>query len=480
MIAAENPSHPLTHHIKQVQSLKTQPFEQNIQILKEALQARIDDKRSIGYSVAVINAEGHTSFGLGTMGKDIDTPITNDSLFEIGSITKTFTAILLADMVNKQEVSLDAPVNRYLPEGIKAPSRNGKDITLLDLATHRSGLPRMPDNFRPANPLNPFADYSPAQLYDFLNKYKLPRDIGEKAEYSNLGMGLLAHALSLKAGKPYETLLQERIFTPLGMKNSFVDIPKSAQNRLSNGHNIELTPVPHWDFDVLAGAGAITSSADDMLKFLNHAAQRETSSQLEHIEHAITLSQQPRNNFAGASVKIGLAWLISPKGQTPDNPANDPQPINSEDQNGSIIWHNGATYGFQSFLGFDDATGRGIYIASNAHDDVDAIGNAVLKGDYKSIFPKSKQEISFTGAEIKEKVGVYPLAPGFNVTISEADGQFYLQATNQPQFPIFPSSKNDFFLKVVEATINFKKDKDGKVTLTLLQGGQRLQGVKQN
>jgi Beta-lactamase len=113
-----------------------------------------------------------------------------DSVFEIGSITKVFTAILLADMADRGEVKLDDPVAMYLPADVRIPERSGRKITLLDLSTQSSGLPRMPDNLRPSNPLNPYADYTVAQMFDFLGRYQLPRDIGAEFEYSNLGVGL--------------------------------------------------------------------------------------------------------------------------------------------------------------------------------------------------------------------------------------------------------------------------------------------------
>ena len=138
-----------------------------------------------------------------------------DNVFEIGSITKVFTASILADMASRGEVRLDDPVAKYLPSSAHIPSRNGRQITLLDLVTQSSGLPRMPSNFTPRDSMNPYADYSVQQLYAFLSGYQLTRDIGATYEYSNLGMGLLGHALALKAGTSYERLVTRRILTPL-------------------------------------------------------------------------------------------------------------------------------------------------------------------------------------------------------------------------------------------------------------------------
>ena len=138
-------------------------------------------------------AAGATAPG-GTVAPDANT------VFEIGSITKVFTALVLADMVERGEVKLDDPVAKFLPSTVQVPGRDGREITLLDLTNQVSGLPRLPGNLKPADAGDPYADYGPARLYEFLSAYTLPRDIGEKYEYSNLGVGLLGHALALKAG----------------------------------------------------------------------------------------------------------------------------------------------------------------------------------------------------------------------------------------------------------------------------------------
>src|SRR5690606_20873579 len=146
-----------------------------------------------------------------------------------------FTGLLLADKVIRNEMKLDDPIQQYLPEGVKAPTRNGTAITLVNLANHTSSLPRMPDNFAPADPANPFADYSEKQLYDFLTRYTLPRDIGSQYEYSNYAVGLLGHILATQSGKSYEQLMSDVIATPLGLKNTRLILTPDMKKNLEIG-----------------------------------------------------------------------------------------------------------------------------------------------------------------------------------------------------------------------------------------------------
>jgi CubicO group peptidase (beta-lactamase class C family) len=154
--------------------------------------------------------------------------------------------------VQKSEVALTDPVSKFLPPTVKIPERNGRKITLQDLSTQSSGLPRMPSNFTPKDMTNPYADYSVEQLYQFLSGYELTRDIGEKYEYSNLGVGLLGHALSLRAGTSYEALVKARITGPLGMTSTSIALTPDMKARFAVGHDGDLKAVSAWDIPTLA------------------------------------------------------------------------------------------------------------------------------------------------------------------------------------------------------------------------------------
>jgi len=167
--------------------------------IRKILADRIGvENLGIGIVVGVIDSNGRRVVGYGSLAKNDRRHLDGDTVFEIGSMTKVFTSLLLMDMTRRGEVALTDPVSKYLPASVKVPERNDRKITLADLSTQSSGLPRMPTNFAPKDDTNPYADYSVQQMYDFLSGYQLTRDIGSQYEYSNLGVGLLGHALSAR------------------------------------------------------------------------------------------------------------------------------------------------------------------------------------------------------------------------------------------------------------------------------------------
>ena len=227
------------------------PSDEDIRAL---LERRVNDERQgVGLVVGVVG-EGTRVVSYGTLGVGDDRAVDGDTLYEIGSVNKVFTTLLLADAVERGEVRLDQSVAELLPEGVTMPERDGQEITLLDLATYRSGLPRLPDNFAPQDVDNPYADYTADDLYACLSGHELERGIDEAYEYSNLGVGLLGHVLALNAGTDYATLLKERILDPLGMDDTMFAVPEEFSDRYARGHDADLQPVDDWTWDVTGGA----------------------------------------------------------------------------------------------------------------------------------------------------------------------------------------------------------------------------------
>lgn len=425
------------------------------QVIKDA----VDNRHTVGIVVGIIDKDGKNIYGYGKTAGD-GRSVDGDTVFEIGSVTKTFTATLLADMVERGLVSLDDPVGKYLPKNVKVPSRGGKEITLLDLATHRSGLPRLPANFKPADPDNPYADYTAEKLFEFLTNYTLPRDSGASYEYSNLGAGLLGEALARKAGKSYEALLTERIFRPLGMNRSGIVLRPEMAARLATGHAQGLTAVRNWDLDVLAGAGAIRSTVNDMLKYVAAYMGLKPSP----LSNAMAMARQDLKDTTIPDTRIGLAWHLMKRPDT------------------VIVWHNGGTAGYHSFVGFDLKQGRGIVVLSNSTNDIDNIGLHFLDDriPLAKIEPrKERKEIAVQPALLDAYVGEYQLAPNFVIAITKEGNLLFGQATGQSRFRLHPEAETEFFLTEVDAQVSFVKDATGKVThLILHQGGQDVKGDK--
>jgi CubicO group peptidase (beta-lactamase class C family) len=270
-------------------------------------------------------------------------PLDGNSVFEIGSITKVFTATVLADMVVKGEVKLDDPVQKYLPPAVHMPERNGKVITLATLSEQNSGLPRLPANMRPADAQNPYADYTVQQMYDFLSGYTLTRDPGAQYEYSNLGVGLLGHVLALCAKQSYEEMMTARVLKPLHMDHTAITLSPWMKQHLALGHNAAGALTKNWDLPTLAGAGALRSTTNDMLEFVDANLHTER----KPLGAAMALAQQVRAPVRG-NMSIGLNWhiLALPKD--------------------TIVWHNGGTGGYRTFIGFSPVTHLGVVVLTNS------------------------------------------------------------------------------------------------------------------
>jgi CubicO group peptidase (beta-lactamase class C family) len=237
----------------------------------DILSRRIDvEKRAIGMAVGIVERGRRRVIVYGKQDSDDAPSVSANTLFEIGSVTKVFTALLLADMVYRKELEFNDPVDRYLPSGFRTPQRNGRAITLADLATHTSGLPYFP--FSPIttpNPLEALARFTASDLRSWLASLTLSRDPGAQWEYSNVGYGILGLALATKAGTTFGALLDRRIIGPMRLKDTVLYPTGEAIQRLAAGHDAKLKPIPPIDLGIFAPAGALRSTVEDLLSFLN-------------------------------------------------------------------------------------------------------------------------------------------------------------------------------------------------------------------
>jgi len=426
---------------------------------RAALANRVDGRHAVGLEVGLATREGRSYAGQGAVAAGGAEP-TKDTVFEIGSITKVFTALLLADMVERQEVALDDPVSKYLPSSVTVPARNGRAITLADLATHTSGLPRIPSNMDATSLDNPYADYDTAKLYGFLSSYQLPRDPGARWEYSNLGAGLLGVALTRRAGMSYEQLVKTRILDPLGMKNTTVTLTTELRRRLATPHDEGLNPVGLWDLNALAGAGALRSTAEDLLTFAAaHAGLVESP-----LQKAIERMRAYRRPGQAPQVEQALGWIVA-------------KPTGFE-----IFVHDGGTHGFRSAIVVDPTNKRAAVAWANAPLDVTDLAAHLVepKTPLRTLDPLTAP-VTLRDEVLASYVGVYQLAPTFAIAITREGPKIFAQATNQGRLELFATKQDEFVLRAVKAGVSFVRDEAGTVTaLVLHQNGldQRAPKVK--
>ncbi|UXN58751.1 serine hydrolase [Phyllobacterium zundukense] len=365
-----------------------------------------------------------------------------DALFVIGSVTKLFTALLLADMVQRGEVSLSDPVSDFLPAGVRVPAYDGRPITLADLASHTSGLPRRPSNLPSHDPANRYAGYSAELLYDFLSSYVLPGPIGEQVVYSNVGFGLLGHALELRAGMDYETLLRTRICTPLGLADTAISLPPGRAERLAAGHDESLDPVPDWDTGVLAAAGALRSSVPDLLTFLE-----ALDSEASPLAAAVRILNAPRSAADADAGGLGMA-LARSEGYT-------------------LIEHGGLTSGYHSHVAYVPEWKRGVVVLANAFvAPVADLGLHLL--DARCALHWQRPEVGVDSSILDRLVGGYRMQPTLVLTVTREADRLYVQATGKPRQRIFPTTEMHYFCKTIPAEIIFEADAEGQVKRLIL------------
>lgn len=320
-----------------------------IERIRNRAQKLVDEHAVLGMVTGIVDGNRVTKIEVGQT--SVGGPAPNGkTIFEIGSISKVFTGILLADAVERGEVTLDEPMAKLLGPKVAVPKYEGRPIRLVDLATHSSGLPRLPSNLKFINPFNPYAHYQKRDLEEFLAEHQLARAPGKVYEYSNLGMGLLGYVLAARDDTTYQQLLIQRLCQPLGLKDTRVLLTTEQKQRLASGISRLGLPAMNWDLPTLAGAGGIRSTLDDMAVFL----QVNMFPDKTPLAEAIRMSQEPRfivqppTKKEPRRVEIGLAWHIT-----------------TTAEGTKIVWHNGMTGGYASYLGFVPEKKIGIIVLAN-------------------------------------------------------------------------------------------------------------------
>jgi CubicO group peptidase (beta-lactamase class C family) len=331
----------------------TTPLDKEID---EAVQQYISVKNTVGLSVGIFK-DGKTYFyNYGEMEKGNGRLPTKDTYFEIGSISKTFTAALLADAVIKGKVKLDDPINKYLPDSIHGLIFESEPVTLQTLSNQSSGIPSLPNNVVLNNEtmINPYKDYDEAKLFQFYENFRLVRKPGTKYEYSNLAVGTLGVILERVNKSSFEQLLFKTICLPLKMHDTKQFLQKEDSSRLAKGYNENGEYASLWDFKALAGAGAIRSTAADLVKYTK--ANLGQAPPMLYKEFQLTHTVTFKSNEA----TVGLGWHYI-------KPGND-----------LVLFHNGGTGGYRSYLAINLQKKYSVIILSNSAISVDDIGNEIM------------------------------------------------------------------------------------------------------
>ncbi len=408
------------------------------------VQPLIDDGWLYGVAVGVIGPQGTETFGYGRVSQQNSSAPDADTVFEIGSVTKVFTGLLLAQMVGTGEVRLNQPVRELLPDAVVVPKFGEREITLVDLATHTAGLPKIPSNMKFADPANPYADYKPDDLYAFLGKYNLRTEPGKKPEYSNLGMGLLGDALALRAGTTYENLIVTRIAQPLDMLSTSIKLDDNQRARLAEPHGADGNAVKNWDIPTMGGGGAIRSRTADMLRFLD----AELAPDDTPLAEAIRLSQQPHFNNEDYANSLGLAWHINKRQ--------------------GIMWHNGQTGGYHSFIAFSPEKKVGVVILTNTGTfrAVDMLGHGVLmRLQGEEAEPISLPKIvALDQAARPPFAGTYISGPLTMLIVKESDTGLTVKLPGQAPLGLVPVGDDKFICRAFDSSFNFERNDAGEVT----------------
>jgi CubicO group peptidase (beta-lactamase class C family) len=415
-------------------------------IVQPLLDAEITTSLVVGlYDAGKLEIYG---FGAGPGGK----APTGRTLYDIGSVTKVYTSLLLADSVQRREVELDTPVAELLPPGVTVPTRDQQVITLRHLALHTSGLPRLPPAIaaHAADP-DPYGGYGENQLYADLVRTQLVSTPGTRIAYSNYGVGLLGFVLGRKIGTGYAKAVSSRILEPLGLTDTMFEVGAADAGRYAEGTNVELVKVKPWKHDALAGAGALISSARDQLKLIDLELDAAAGGK-QVLRRAMALTLEPQLESSGQNT--GLGWQIDPDGR---------------------YWHNGGTAGHHAFVGFDTKTRRGVVLlAGTSTSLIDAVAVKLYKVLAGEQLPARKAP---TAEQIAPFAGTYDFA-GQQLKVTAQGKRLYVEGPGEPKIRMIPISENQFWIESLQSIVVFEREGDKVVRAVFMVGEQRIAATR--
>jgi serine-type D-Ala-D-Ala carboxypeptidase/endopeptidase len=416
--------------------------ESILQILKDRVDTQ---KQTLGIAVGIVSARGRRTISYGRLSAaDPRTP-NADTAFEIGSVTKVFTNLVFADMVRRGQIGLDDPLSSYLPDTVRLPEWSGRAITLVDLATHTSGLPTFPTNLgKPEYDATP--TYSVKDLYEFLGSFPLPRAPGESWEYSNLGTSLLGLAISNKAGVTYKALIRQRILEPLRLRDTAFDPTRSMSQRAATGHEGDLQPVPRWELSLFRPGGGLRSTVNDLMTFLRGTLLGGNSSLAASTELMLS-TRRPAPQQGGEQ---GLGWeILQVQGQP-------------------MLSKGGLVRGQTAALVFDQASRTGAAVLSNSNLPISDIARHLIRSSYPLM--RAYTAIKVSPEVLDLYVGEYRTPIGTTIVIARLGDTIGVQnAPGGPQAALTATAENVFVAAGGLAELEFPRGDSGPATTLLIR-----------
>ena len=443
--------------------------------VQRVLRERVDDYgQTVGVVAGIIRGINRYVYAHGTLNRGTIRRVSGMTVFEIGQLSSLYTTAMLSLMVQRGEVNLADEVSAYLPEMVTVPATPaGRPILIEHLATHTSGLPRLPDNLVSSEPDDPMKGYSVERLYAFLDQYaeaqrdgrEFPSDFEDsegRYAYSDLGMGLLGHVLEQAADQSYDDLVRELLGDPLKLANTANASTPSMRTYLATGHDHARRPLPAWSDTTLVGGTGLRSNLLDMMTLVSASMgiiyalpedfTEDDSTRYHASFDSLIVARNPADE---EGVRTALGWKVRQDGRGRD-----------------IHWLTGRTNGFYAFAAFLKEWRKGVVVLSNSSASVEDIGFHLLSAR-NPLAPPPRKVVHMTEAAYLACTGTYAFSPEFTVEITYRDGKIYGQPPGQPRSELVLESSGDFYLEEEDARITFVRDEEGIVDHFLfLQDGK--------
>ena len=422
--------------------------------LQATLDTLVDREIHRGIVVAIVSETGTRYLQAGDYREGDERPINDKTVIELGATGELFTALLALDLVQSGELDLDQPIQEILAKRVSLKGPNAAAITLRHLLSNTAGLPNIPDNLEPKNPFNPFADYSPKDLYNFLNSFELESPPGNSFSHSTLSEGLAGHLLELAMGSTYDNLLKSRIKDSLGFKYTGIRLDEIQRYRLARGHS-GIEQMKLIDMPSLPGVANVRSSAMDLAVLLQIALGIREHNLKQHFvrleePEAIEMPHEGGNS---------IAWIITAT------------------EDGTLFWLNGISVGHASFMGYNREQKVGAVVLTNSASSVAQIGLHILVPSLNSL-PDLPAVMPLSIEALERYVGVYAFDKDKLMIITRISDRLYASELEKPRHRIYAETGERFHYPKLDAVIDFENDASARDPVLILRKGDIVRRAK--